>query len=267
MIELYHHGSSVAAAKVRFVLEEKRLPWTGHYVDLLRGEQFDPRYLAVNPRAMVPALRHDGHTIVESTVICEYLEEVFPQPALYPDTPVLRAEARLWTKAVDEELHPACSAITYIVSHRHAIRRHGAQKFEDFLTAPSSESVEARKLKWQWIEHGLAAPGAADKIRLYHRYLRRMEEALAAGDWLVGGRFGIADIALAPYVNRLAMLGMRALWEGGRLPRLAAWFARIEARPAFQAALVKWLPEELARDFRTNGAAAWPEIERIIAAA
>ena len=266
MLELYHHGSSVASAKVRLVLEEKRLPWTGHYIDLLRGEQFDPRFLAVNPRAMVPVLRHDGHAIAESTVICEYLEEVFPTPALYPDTPHLRAAARVWTKAVDEDLHPACSAITYIVSHRHTIRRHGAQRFEDFLKTPSSDSVEARKLKWQWIEHGLAAPGAADRIRLYDRYLRKMDEALARGDWLVGAAFGIADIALAPYVNRLAMLDMRAMWERGRLPRLAQWFARIEARPAFHAALIKWVPDELARDLRTNGAAAWPEVERIIAA-
>jgi glutathione S-transferase len=265
MLELYHHGSSAAAAKVRFALEEKRLPWVGHYVDLLRGEQFDPRFLAVNPRAMVPALLHDGHTIVESTVICEYLEEVFPQPALYPDTPVLRAAARLWTKAVDEDLHPACSAITYVVSHRHTILRNGAQKFEDFLKAPSSESLEARKLKFQWIERGLAAPGAADKIRLYDRYLHKMEDALAQGDWLVGPRFTIADIALAPYVNRLAMLEMRGLWENGRLPRLEAWFARIAARPAFRSALVDWVPADLAADLRTNGARSWPEIARIVA--
>ena len=266
MLELYHHGSSAAAAKVRFTLEEKRLPWVGHYVDLLRGEQFDPGYLAVNPRAMVPALLHDGHTLVESTVICEYLEEVFPAPALYPDTPVLRAQARLWTKAVDEDLHPACSAITYVVSHRHAILKNDAQKFEEFLKAPSSESLEARKLKFQWIEHGLAAPGAADKIRLYDRYLHKMEEALAGGDWLVGPRFSIADVALAPYVNRLAMLEMRGMWEGGRLPRLEAWFARVAARPAFKAALIEWLPADLAADFRSNGARSWPEIARIIAA-
>ena len=40
MLELYHHGSSACAAKVRFALEEKALEWTGHYVDILAGEQF-----------------------------------------------------------------------------------------------------------------------------------------------------------------------------------------------------------------------------------
>ena len=42
MLELYHHGSSACAAKVRFALGEKGLEWVGHYVDILKGEQFRP---------------------------------------------------------------------------------------------------------------------------------------------------------------------------------------------------------------------------------
>ena len=60
MLELYHHGSSACAAKVRFVLAEKELVWTGHYVDILKGGQFDPAYLRINPKGVVPALVHDG---------------------------------------------------------------------------------------------------------------------------------------------------------------------------------------------------------------
>ena len=60
MLELYHHGSSACAAKVRFALAEKRLDWTGHYVDILRGDQFSADFLAVNPKAVVPVLVHDG---------------------------------------------------------------------------------------------------------------------------------------------------------------------------------------------------------------
>ena len=37
MLELWHHGSSVCAAKVRFTLAEKGLDWKGHYVDILKG--------------------------------------------------------------------------------------------------------------------------------------------------------------------------------------------------------------------------------------
>jgi len=42
MLKLYHHGSSVCAAKVRLVLTEKNIAWTGHYLDILAGDQFDP---------------------------------------------------------------------------------------------------------------------------------------------------------------------------------------------------------------------------------
>ena len=47
MLTLYHHGSSACAAKVRFALEEKALPWESRYVDIMRGEQFAPEYRAL----------------------------------------------------------------------------------------------------------------------------------------------------------------------------------------------------------------------------
>ena len=264
-LELYHHGSSACAAKVRFALAEKRLPWESRYVDILKGEQFAPEFLALNPKAVVPVLVHDGAVIVESTVICEYLEETFPANALYPPTPLERAHVRVWTKAVDEELHPACSAITYVVSHRHTILRNGAGSFEDFLARGANEGTAARTLKWQWIQHGLEAPGAADEIRLYDAYLHKMERALADSEWLVGGRFTMADVAMAPYVNRLAALAMERLWEGGRLPRVESWFERVRARPTFRPAFVDWLPPELGNEMRANGERSWPAVRALLA--
>src|SRR6056300_1453472 len=128
-MKLYHHGSSACAAKVRFVLEEKHLCWEGHYVDILKGEKFNKDYLAVNPKGVVPLLI-DGELILpESTVICEYLEDKYPEYPLIPKAAAQKARVRLWTKAVDEELHPACSAITYVASHRHAILRNGKGNF------------------------------------------------------------------------------------------------------------------------------------------
>jgi glutathione S-transferase len=54
MLELYQHGSSTCAAKVRFLLMEKKLAYESHYVDLLKGEQFRPEYLALNPWRWCP---------------------------------------------------------------------------------------------------------------------------------------------------------------------------------------------------------------------
>jgi glutathione S-transferase len=262
---LYHHGSSACAAKVRFALAEKALPWESRYVDILRGEQFAPAYLALNPKAVVPTLVHDGAVVVESTVICEYLEEVFADNPLYPGSPLERAQVRVWTKAVDEELHPACSAITYVVSHRHTILRAGGLgSFEEFVARGAGEGMAARQQKWQWVQHGLEAPGAADKIRLYDAYLHKMERALASSEWLVGERFSMADVALAPYVNRLAALSLERLWRNGRLPRVERWFERVSARPTFRPAFVEWLPAELAVEMRTNGERSWPAVAALL---
>ncbi len=265
MLELYHHGSSACAAKVRFALAEKGLDWTGHYIDLLKGEQFDPAFLAINPKAVVPVLIHDGAVVTESTIICDYLEEAFPDtPRLYPQAPLARAKVRQWTKAVDEELHPACSALTYVLSHRHAILRNGVGSFGDFLKGAGPEGRAARELKWRWIQDGLEAPGAGDKIRLYDDYLHRMEAALRENDWLAGGAFTMADVALAPYLNRLAMLECHGLWRDGRLPRVEGWFERIKSRPTFEPAFMKWMPADLIDDMRANGAKSWPAVKALL---
>ena len=266
MFDLYHHGSSVCAAKVRLAMAEKDLPWTGHYVDILRGDQFAPEYLKLNPKGVVPTLVHDGKIITESTVICEYLKEISPDRPIMPRDPYLRHKVRTWTKAVDEDLHPACAVVTFTVSHRHTIARLGKEKLEEFLNATPQQSVtwDWKQQKRMWVEQGLKAPGAADRIKLYDRYLKKMEDALAQGPWLVGGQFTLADIAMVPYVNRLAAMSLHRMWENGRMPRVTDWFARVQARPSFEPALLKWVPAQLAEDLKTNGARSWPEVAKIL---
>ena len=265
-LELYHHGSSVCAAKVRFFLEEKDLAWEGRYVDILAGEQFDPAYMKLNPKAVVPTLVHDGVVIRESTNICEYLDDVFPEKRIRPADPVGRAEVRYWTKAVDEELHPACGALTFMASHRHTIARLGPRGVEEFLdaTPPFSVSAVWHEQKKSYVREGFAAPGAADKVTLYDRYLKKMEEALQGARWLAGDDFTFADIAMTPYVTRLDMLSMQGMWENRRLPRVARWLAAIKSRPAYKPALLDWMPERLTRDLGENGARSWPEVARIL---
>jgi ganglioside-induced differentiation-associated protein 1 len=264
MLTLYHHGSSACAAKVRLALAEKQLKWEGHYVDILRGEQFRPEFLALNPKGVVPVLVHDGFVLTESTLICEYVEEDFPDLPLYPTSARDRARVRLWTKAVDEELHPACSALTYLASHRHTLLRNGAGTFDEFLKQGGAEGISARTLKWQWIQHGFDAPGAAEKVRLYEHYLYKMESALRDSTWLVGTQLTMADVAMAPYLNRLASLGMNRIWEKPDLPRVRDWFDRMRSRPTFKSALLDWVPPDLAQEMRENGERSWPQIERLL---
>jgi len=264
MLILYHHGSSACAAKVRFALEEKQLGWESHYVDILAGEQFSENYLKLNPKGVVPLLIDGDLVLPESTVICEYLEDKYPDHPLFPVDASGKSKVRLWTKVVDEELHPACSAITYVVSHRHTIIRNGVASFEDFVENGDSAGKAARLLKWQWIQEGIKAPGAEDKIRLYLSYLDKMEAALTDNEWLVGDGFTMADVAMTPYVNRLAALAMEPLWQNGRLPGIERWFAAIKKRPSFEPAFIKWMPEELILEMYSNGQESWPEIVKLV---
>jgi glutathione S-transferase len=268
MFELYHHGSSVCAAKVRLVLAEKGIDWTGHYVDILKGEQFSPAYVKLNPKAVVPTLVHDDRAILESTVICEYLDEVAPEPPLKPDDPRERAEMRLWTKAVDELLHPMCGEITFASCHRHIIARLGSEGVQRFLASTPGISVTAawHDRKKAIVMQGFAAPGIDKAFRLYDGFLQKMEDRLATSPWLAGARFSLADIALTPYVTRLDMMGMGEMWSKTR-PHLGDWYERIKRRPTYKPALRDWCPPDLTNDLATFGAQSWPDVKRILQAA
>ena len=78
MLILYDFGNSVCCQKVRITLVEKGLTWEARRVDLFKTEQYDPEYLKLNPKGVVPTLVHDGTPVIESTLICEYIDETFP---------------------------------------------------------------------------------------------------------------------------------------------------------------------------------------------
>ena len=264
---LYHHGSSVCAAKVRLAMAEKDLEWNGVYIDILKGEQFDPEYLKLNPKGVVPTLVHDDLVIPDSTVIIEYLDQIAPDTSVHPKDPWSRAQVRYWTKAVDEDLHPACGAVTFVCSHRHTVLKNlGPKGAEEFLasTPPISVTSDWKSQKDAFVRYGFDAPGAADKVKLYDTYLKKMDKALENKQWLVEDTFSIADISMVPYVNRLAMMSMRGMWENNRLPNVEKWFNRVEALPNFKKCLIDWVPDELANDLRKNGAQSWPEVAKIL---
>ena len=111
MLELYHYEPGANSAKPMICLKEKGLDFVSHYIDLHAFEQHSPEYVAINPNGQVPALIHDGKIITESTVINEYLDDVFPEVPLRPADAYERAQMRIWSKFVDEYYCPALSLI------------------------------------------------------------------------------------------------------------------------------------------------------------
>ena len=266
MLALYHHGSSVCAAKVRFALAEKGLNVDeSHYIDILAGEQFTDEYLAINPKAVVPSLINDEKILNESTVICEYIDDEFSGPNLIPKDAYSRAQMRIWTKAVDEQLHPACGELTFVCCHRHIVLRLPPEKLEEFLESTPDQSVTSKwkARKQEIVREGFNAPGIEETIKLYFNYLVKMDETLLKSEWLAGDTFSLADIGLAPYVNRLDMLSMSGMWEG-RLPGVERWFDAVKARPRFKEAFLDWCPEALTNDLKSFGEQSWPEVKAIV---
>jgi len=261
MLTLYHQGSSVCAAKVRIVLYEKKVEWESQYVDVLKGEQFAPTYLKLNPNAVVPTLVHDGKVIIESTVNCEYLDDVFSDPPLKPDDAFDLATMRIWTKRVDERLHPMTSVLTYAASHRHTILANNSPEQVEEIINETRDPVK-RSRKREWIELGMDSSTAREAVTEFVRTLEDMDKNLKSQEWIVGDRYSLADVALTPYLNRLSMLSMDPFWQ--RYPNVADWYARIQERESFKPALRDWVPADLTNSLAVNGAKSWPKVKEMI---
>jgi hypothetical protein len=101
-LHLYHFSMSNCSQKARLCLEEKGLQSTSHPVDLVHNEQLTPEFIAINPKALVPVLVHDGVVITESSVIIDHVDRHFPDPPLrLSDPPELERMYR-WLKLWDE---------------------------------------------------------------------------------------------------------------------------------------------------------------------
>ena len=105
---LYGYWRSSSSYRVRIALNLKGVDYRYEPVNLVRGEgeQRRPGYRAINPLGLVPALVHEGRTVTQSVAICEYLEEVFPGPALLPADAVGRARVRSLVQTIACEIQP-----------------------------------------------------------------------------------------------------------------------------------------------------------------
>lgn len=105
-IVLHGFWRSTASWRVRIALELKGLEWTGVAHQLRLGEQRAPAYLALNPQGFVPALEVGGDVLTQSVAICEYLDEVYPEPSLLPATALARAKVRAAAQVIACDIHP-----------------------------------------------------------------------------------------------------------------------------------------------------------------
>lgn len=189
---------------VRMFAAEKGLTLETVEVDLMGGENRRPPYAqTVNPAGQTPALvLDDGTLIAEITVICEYLEERHPTPALIGATPEERAETRMWTRRIDLNI---CEPLA-----------------NGFRAAEGRRIFESRmKL--------VGAEGAAELKAIARDRLLWLDGQMQGREFICGDRFSLADVLLFAFLAFGAQVGQpipdEASW-------VKAWFARVQARPS-----------------------------------
>ena len=194
---LYEHPLSSYVQKVKIALREKGVAFDKQVPDTLGTGQPAGPFGAASPKVEVPALVDGEVRIFDSTIILEYIEDKFPTPPLLPSDPAGRARARMIEDVCDTQYE----AINWGLG----------------------------EIRW----FGRAEGALAETLRAAAtRQTRQLQEWLAAqlGDagWFGGAGFGMADLAVAPYLNRSVFYGLGPA-AGSSLDR---WLTRLRARPS-----------------------------------
>lgn len=254
-MELYHNDVSVCAQKVRITLAEKQLAPVEHHLDLGAGDSHTPEYLKLNPKGVVPTLVDNGNVIIESTVICEYLDDAYPEPPLRPLDPVERAAMRQWTLVPDAGLHLWCSTVSFALAWRHQDRTAQMAKWSPEVRAQRIEAINA----------GLTAPLVRPHLLNYIGIIDAMAKALATKPWLAASSFSLADIAMIPYVCRLHDMAQDWIWHDIPERRVVGdWFDRCRARPSFSA-ITRFNPPAKMQMMQREGAKVIDQVKALVA--
>ena len=204
---LYDFGNSVCCQKVRITLRAKALEWRAIRVDLFTAAQYDPEYLKLNPKGVVPTLVHDGKPVIESTLICEYIDAAFPHPPkLIPADPWLQSRMRLWSKMVDEGLFEGVTEISFSAMFRERMKTMPEEtRQKRFRNVGDPRRTDRFKSTY---EYGVQSPFVVHAIAAYERGFKMLEIMLAehGGPWILGGNPSLADINLMPFAARLDYL-------------------------------------------------------------
>jgi glutathione S-transferase len=198
------HGAPISpfVRKVRIALAEKGIAY-----ELRPAIPKSEALLRLNPLGKIPTLEDDGFAVGDSSVICDYLEHTRPQPALYPSDARERARALFLEEYADTRLVEVVGPVMRMKLLGPLL----GQPLADQATV-DKHVAEAFPTALDWLE--LQAP---------------------QDEGFVGGRFGIADVAIAAPLRGLVHVGEEVSRQ--RWPKLRAWLDRSAARPAVQGVL------------------------------
>jgi glutathione S-transferase len=196
-LELLEHPLSPYAQKVKIALTEKGVPFTVGMPEAIGSGNTPEAFRAANPRGEVPVLFVDGAPIFDSTIILEFIEDAFPEPALMPADPMARMKAR----TIEEVCDTHYEAITW-----------GLSEIANFKRATGDQAAAMQAT-------------AGEQLARLNGWL---DKQLGDAEWLNGETFGWADLCAAPFVQGAAGFGFGPA-EGSAL---AGWLSRVRARPS-----------------------------------
>ena len=259
MFELYHNYGATCGRVARLAFTEKEVAYEDRIVDTQNQGQFDPAYMKLNPNAYVPTLVHDGRVIIESSVICNYIDDLCDGPALKPSDPYDRARMYFRIKMRDERYHYAINALTFGTTSKQRFGDWSEEKILEY--ANKIPDAGRRQQRLDTVRMGLDAPQVRAGVRTLDTALQQMEDDdLSHGPWLAGANYTLADSTMTPYVARLEHLGYAQMWTQSR-PRVTDWWERIKARPSYEAVIGQYMPAAQIAEMQKAGAKAWPVLQ------
>lgn len=214
-------------------LYEKGIQFESRLLNLQKFEQHRPEYLALNPNGVVPTLVHDDRVIIESSIIIEYLDDAFPTLPLRPSDAYWKSQVKLWLKFSDDVVYNAVYAATWMALSSKAMSGFTDEERRKIIARiPQSE----RRKRWESVSSGgFSEDELRSGVEKMILCLGRCEQSLASADFLVNGDFSLADIAMIPFIDRIAKLRPEILGSG-KYPNVMSWHDRMKSRPAFDLA-------------------------------
>ena len=247
MLTLYTFHNSICTQKVFITLAEKDLRYEEKLINLFTAEQFDPEYLKINPKGVVPTLVHEGRAIPESSLICEYIDEIWKENALVPDDAFQKTRMRQFSKLVDETIFEATRELSFSAMFRERMKNMPDKQRERRFSNVGDENKRARMMST--FELGVESPYVFQAIANWEKAFKTIDTALAeapegeGGPWLLGNKFTLADINMIPYVWRIEFLDLVDIWIDQR-PRVKAWWSKAKTRSSAVACIPGRLNEE-----------------------